>query len=150
MSTAHVPSSSSAASARTASQATTGAGAQVNGWIAFAGIVLFLNGCFGALYGLGAVLNDQVVTVGGRTGVTIWDFTAWGWIQIGIGVIMALVAIGLFTGNRAARWFGVGISMVNALAQFGIISAFPLWAILVIVLDIVIIYQLVAHWEPET
>jgi hypothetical protein len=43
----------------------------------------------------------------------------------------------------------VGLAMLNALAQFGIISAFPLWAILVIVLDIVVIYQLVARWEPD-
>src|SRR3954454_741100 len=88
---------------RTTSQNSIGAGAGENGWIAFAGIVMFLNGVFGALYGLAAVLNDDVVTVGGR-GVVVWDFTAWGWIQIAIGVVMALVAVGLFTGNRAARW----------------------------------------------
>jgi hypothetical protein len=148
MSTAPVPSSAPRTAApRTRDDVDRGAGA--NAWIAFAAIVLFLNGCFGALYGLAAVLNDKVVTVGGGTGVTVWDFTAWGWIQMGIGVLMMIVAIGLFSGNGAARWFGVGLAMLNALAQFGIISAFPLWAILVIVLDIVIIYQLVARWEPD-
>jgi hypothetical protein len=125
------------------------AGAGSNGWIAFAGIVLFLNGMFGALYGLAAILNDDVVTVGGGTGVTVWDFTAWGWIQLIIGIVMVIVAVGLFTGNAAARWLAVGMAMLSALAQFGIISAFPLWAILVIVLDVVVIYQLVARWEPE-
>ncbi len=125
------------------------AGAGSNGWITFAAIILFLNGMFGALYGLGAILNDKVVTVGGTTGVTVWDFTGWGWIQLILGVVMALVAVGLFTGNRAARWLAVFLAMLSALAQFGIISAFPLWAILVIVLDVVIIYQLVARWEPE-
>lgn len=125
------------------------AGAGSNGWIAFAGIVLFLNGIFGALYGLAAILNDEVVTVGGGTGVTVWDFTGWGWIQLVIGVVMAIVAVGLFTGNPAARWLAVGMAMLSALAQFGIISAFPLWAILVIVLDVVVIYQLVTRWEPE-
>jgi hypothetical protein len=125
------------------------AGAGSNGWIAFAGIVLFLNGIFGALYGLAAILNDDVVTVGGGTGVTVWDFTGWGWIQLIIGVVMAIVAVGLFTGNGAARWLAVFMAMLSALAQFGIISAFPLWAILVIVLDVVVIYQLVVRWEPE-
>jgi hypothetical protein len=125
------------------------AGAGTNGWIAFAAIVLFLNGIFGALYGLAAILNDKVVTVGGGTGVTVWDFTGWGWIQLVIGIVMAIVAVGLFTGNGAARWLAVGMAMLSALAQFGIISAFPLWAILVIVLDVVVIYQLVAKWDPE-
>ena len=145
MSTAPLPSPT--ARPRTADDPI-GRGAGENGWIAFAGIVLFLNGCFGALYGLAAVLNNEVVTVGGRTGVTVWDFTAWGWIQIVLGLVMVTVSVGLFTGNAGARWFAVGIAMVNALAQFGIISAFPLWAILVIVLDVVVIYQLVARWEP--
>ncbi|MES1193746.1 MAG: hypothetical protein ABUM26_05430 [Solirubrobacterales bacterium] len=125
------------------------AGAGTNGWIAFAGIVLFLNGTFGALYGLAAILNDEVVTVGGGTGVTVWDFTGWGWIQLIIGIVMVIVAIGLFMGNSAARWLAVGMAMLSALAQFGIISAFPLWAILVIVLDVVVIYQLVVRWEPK-
>jgi hypothetical protein len=124
-----------------------GAGAGENGWITFAGIVMFLNGVFGALYGLAAVLNDQVVTVGAR-GVVIGDFTAWGWIEIAIGVGMATVAVGLFTANPLARWLAVGFAMVHAIAQFGILTAFPLWAILVITLDIVIIYQLVTRWEP--
>jgi hypothetical protein len=146
MSTAPLP-SSTARGGRGRDDVERGAGG--NAWIAFAAIVLFLNGCFGALYGLAAVLNDKVVTVGGGTGVTVWDFTTWGWIQMGIGALMVIVAIGLFTGNGAARWFAIGLSMLNALAQFGIISAFPLWAILVIVLDLVVIYQLVARWELE-
>jgi hypothetical protein len=125
------------------------AGAGTNGWIAFAGILLFLNGCFGALYGLAAILNDDVVTVGGGRGVTIWDFTAWGWIHLVLGVIMMLVSVGLFTGNGAARWLAIGFAMLSALAQFAIISAFPLWGILLIVLDVVIIYQLVVRWDPE-
>jgi hypothetical protein len=124
-------------------------GAGLNGWIAFAGIILFLNGCFGVLYGLGAVLNDDVVTVGGGGGVVVWDFTVWGWITLIIGVLMIITAIGLFTGNGAARWLGVLFALLSALAQFAFVTAFPLWAILVIVLDIVVIYQLIVRWEVD-
>jgi hypothetical protein len=123
------------------------AGAGPNGWLAFAGIVLFLNGIFGALFGLAAVLNDDVVTVGGGQGVVIWDFTAWGWISIVLGVVMALTGIGLFTGNAAARWLAVVFTVVNALVQFAYAPAFPLWSLLVIALDIVILYQLIARWQ---
>jgi hypothetical protein len=124
-------------------------GAGLNGWIAFAAIVLFLNGCFGFFYGLAAVLNDEVVTVGGGEGVVVWDFTVWGWISVVIGLLMVLTAIGLITGNGAARWLGVLFAMLSALAQFAFVTAFPLWAILVIVLDMVVIYQLVVRWEVE-
>lgn len=121
----------------------------VNGWQAFAGVILFLNGVFGFLYGLAAVLNDEVVTVGGGTGVTVWDFTAWGWVQMVIGVLMASTSIGLFMMKGWARFFALVFCMLNVLVQFGTISAFPLWALLVIALDIIIIYQLTANWAPD-
>jgi hypothetical protein len=121
----------------------------VNGWQAFAGIVLFLNGVFGFLYGLAAVLNDDVVTVGGGQGVTVWDFTAWGWIHMIVGVLMTGASIGLFMMKGWARFFAIVFCMLNVLIQFGTISAFPLWSLLVIALDVVIIYQLTANWAPD-
>jgi hypothetical protein len=121
----------------------------VNGWQAFAGVVLFLNGVFGFLYGLAAVLNDNVVTVGGGTGVTVWDFTAWGWIQMIVGTLMAATSIGLFMMKGWARFAALVFCMLNVLVQFGTISAFPLWSLLVIALDIIIIYQLTANWAPD-
>jgi hypothetical protein len=121
----------------------------VNGWQAFAGVILFLNGVFGFLYGLAAVLNDEVVTVGGGTGVTVWDFTAWGWVQMVIGVLMAATSIGLFMMKGWARFAALIFCMLNVLVQFGTISAFPLWSLLVIALDVVIIYQLTANWATD-
>jgi hypothetical protein len=123
--------------------------AEPGGWVVFAGIMLFLNGCFAVLFGLGAILNDKVVTVGGTGGVVLWDITAWGWITLLIGAVMLLTGLGLFAGNTAARWLGVFFAMLHALTQFAFISAFPLWSILVISLDVVIIYQLSARWERE-
>lgn len=122
-------------------------GAESSGWIAFAAIILFINGCFAGFWGLAAIFNDEVVTVGGGEGVVIWDITAWGWITLIISILMIVTAIGLFTGNRGARWIAVLFATLSALAQFAIVTAFPLWAILVIVLNIVVIYQLVVRWE---
>lgn len=119
----------------------------LNGWQVFAAIVLFLNGTFGFLYGLAAVLNDEVVRVGGQ-GVTVLDFTAWGWAHMVVGVAMALTSVGLFMTQGWARVTAIFFCMVNVLVQFGTISAFPLWSLLVVALDIVIIYQLTVNWNP--
>lgn len=124
--------------------------ADPTGWAVFAGIVLLINGCFGVMFGLAAVLNDEVVTVGGGQGVTIWDFTAWGWITLVIGALMMLTSAGLFAAAGWARWTAVLFAVLNALAQFGTISAFPLWSLLVVALDITVIYQLVARWDLRT
>ena len=122
--------------------------AELGGWGAFAGVMLFLAGSFTFLYGLAAVLNDEVVTVGGR-GVIAWDFTALGWVHLVLGTIMVAVAVGLFTTKGWARWGGVFFATLNAIAQLTIITAFPVWALIVIALDVIVIYQLTAHWYRE-
>ena len=52
-------------------------------------------------------------------------------------------------GNAAARWFGVFFLSVNAISQIVWFPAAPLWAFLLIILDVTIIYQLTARWGEQ-
>ena len=123
--------------------------AGLGGWGAFAGVMLFLAGTFSFLYGLGAVLNDEAVTVGGNGGVIVWDFTVWGWVHMAIGAAMVAVSVGLVTTKSWARWAAVFFATLNAIAQVTIITAFPIWALIVIAFDVVVIYQLTARWYQD-
>jgi hypothetical protein len=119
---------------------------ELSGWIAFAGVVLIIVGSLDALWGLAAILNDEVVVVGGQ-GALIVDLTTWGWVHLILGSIIALTGFGLLTGNTAARVAAIFFVAVNAIAQIVWFPAAPLWAMLIIFLDVVIIYQLTARWE---
>ena len=55
------------------------------GWVVFAAVMLFVAGVFDAMWGLAAVLNEDVVTSAGSSGVIVWDFTAWGWAHMVVG-----------------------------------------------------------------
>ena len=128
---------------------TGGIGGRVpTGWAAFAGIMLVIVGTFNAIWGLTALFNDEALTVG-EQGLIVWDFTAWGWIHLIIGIVMILAGLGLFRGAGWARWTAVVFAMVNAIGQIAWMSTYPLWAVLIITLDFIIIYQLVVHWERE-
>ena len=116
-----------------------------SGWTTFAAIMLLFSGSFNVCWGLAAVLNDQVLAVGGH-GVMVLDFTTWGWVQLAIGAIMLIVAWGLFAAAGWARWLAVGIAAPNMVVQVAAFTAFPLWALTVIALDAVVIYQLTAHY----
>lgn len=119
---------------------------QPTGWTVFAGVVLVIVGSLDALYGLAAILNNEVVIVGGN-GVIIADITTWGWVHLILGSIVAITGLGLFAGADSARWAAVFFITVSAISQIVWFPAAPLWAFLMILLDVVIIYQLTARWE---
>ena len=119
-----------------------------SGWDAFAGVVMVIVGSLDALWGLGGILNDDIVVVGGQ-GALVADITLWGWVHLLLGIAVAVTGIGLLTGNSAARWFGVLFVGINAISQIVWFPAAPLWAFLLIILDVVIIYQLTARWDVQ-
>ena len=119
-----------------------------SGWAAFAGVIMFLVGSLNALWGLGAILNDDVVVVGGQ-GAIIADITTWGWVHLILGSLVALTGVGLLVGNQSARLLGIFFVSLNAIAQIVWFPAAPLWAFLIIVLDVTIIYQLTARWDAQ-
>jgi hypothetical protein len=118
---------------------------QPTGWAVFAAVLLFIVGSLDALWGFAAILNDDIVVVGGQ-GAIIADLTAWGWLHLLFGLGMVATALGLFAGGSSARWFAVFFVALNAVAQIVWFPAAPLWAFLMILLDVTIIYQLTVRW----
>ena len=118
------------------------------GWVIFAGSMMVIVGFLNFFYGLAAIVNDEVVVVGGH-GAIIADLTAWGWVTLILAVVLVLTGFGLFTGAAWARAVGVVIVALNAIEQVWVFPAAPLWAFIVILLDVIIIYNLTARWgEP--
>ena len=117
-----------------------------SGWAFFVGILLFMVGVMNIIWGLTALFNDTALTAG-EQGLIVWDFTAWGWIHMILGVVMILTALGLFGGQGWARWVAIIFVMINAFGQVAWMGTYPIWSILIIVLDIIIIYQLTARWD---
>jgi hypothetical protein len=77
------------------------------------------------------------------------DLTAWGWVFLIVGVIQVLVGCGLLTAQEWARWAGIFIAALAAIGQIGIVTAFPIWSFIVILLAVLVIYNLIVHpYEP--
>jgi hypothetical protein len=119
---------------------------QPTGWTFFAGVLLLIVGSLDALWGLAAILNDDIVFVGGQ-GVILADVTTWGWVHLILGSIVATTGLGLFTGAEWARLAAIFFVAINSVAQIVWFPAAPLWAFLIIILNVTIIYQLTARWE---
>lgn len=116
------------------------------GWVYFGGTMLILAGTFNLVEGLVALFNDQYY-VPTRQGLLVFDITGWGWIHLIIGALAVIIGIGLFAGAMWARVSGVILAGLNALAQLAFLSAYPLWAAIVIAIDILIIWALIVHGD---
>ncbi|MTD55189.1 DUF7144 family membrane protein [Amycolatopsis pithecellobii] len=115
------------------------------GWVAFGGIMLVLLGLFHAIEGLVSVFDHGYYLVSSSGLVVNVDYTVWGWVQFGLGVLAVIVGIGLLTGNTAARVVGVILAGISAIVNLSFIAAYPVWSIAIIALDVLVIYAIVAH-----
>ncbi|HKS48874.1 MAG TPA: hypothetical protein VJT49_27950 [Amycolatopsis sp.] len=120
------------------------------GWVAFGGIMLILLGLFQAVEGLVAIFDHGYYLVTSAGLVVNVDYSAWGWLHLALGILAVVVGIGLMTGNKVARVAGVIIAALSAIANLGFVAAYPVWSLLVIALDVLVIYAIVAHGEEMT
>jgi hypothetical protein len=120
------------------------------GWIVFAGFVILIVGAMDMLQGFVAILEDEYV-VATREGLAILDVTAWGWATLVWGALLIAAGLGLLGGAGWARWLAIVAVGINAVQQTAFLAnypnAYPLWNILVVALDILVLYALTARWQ---
>lgn len=114
------------------------------GWIAFAGVMMIIAGGLNLFYGIVAAVNDEWVVFTNRADVYL-DVSEWGWVHIILGAIVLLSGLGVFSGNILARTVGVIVASVSLIVNFFFIPVYPIWALIVITLDILVIWALTAH-----
>lgn len=119
------------------------------GWAFFAGAMLIMVGFFQAVAGLVALVDDEFYVVGNEW-VFQFDTTTWGWIHLIFGVIVLLSGFGIFSGNVAARTVGVIVAMLSAIVAFVWLPYYPVWAIIIIALDVAVVWALTAHGRDVT
>jgi len=115
------------------------------GWIVFAGIMMMVLGAFQVIEGLVALFNSGFYVVAESGLVVNVDYTAWGWIHLIVGVLAILIGGGVLAGNTAARMGGIALAAISAIINLAFIAAYPVWAVVVIAIDVIVIYALAVH-----
>ncbi|QRP48558.1 hypothetical protein [Amycolatopsis sp. FDAARGOS 1241] len=115
------------------------------GWVAFAAIMMLLLGAFQIIEGLVALLNTRYFVVDESGLVIQVNYTTWGWVHLALGALLVLVGIGVYMGNRAAQITGIVLAGLSAIVNLAFLPAYPLWAIIVIAVDVLVIYALAVH-----
>ena len=117
------------------------------GWVAFAAVVAFMIGVYHAIEGLIAIFNDEYFLVGSSGLVVSVDYTVWGWVHLVLGLAAVAAAFGLVQRASWARGLMIGLATLSAVVNLGFLAAYPLWSILIIGFDVIVIYALTVHWD---
>lgn len=118
------------------------------GWIGFAGVMMVVIGTLDFFEGLIAVIRNNYYVIHGSQ-LIVFDTTTWGWIMMIWGVLLFLVGLALWSGAGWARWITIFLVIVNVIGQLSWLgaSAYPLWALVIITLNIIVLFALCARWE---
>jgi hypothetical protein len=114
------------------------------GWITFAAIMMVIQGIWWILAGLVAVFDDTFFVVTEEY-VFQFDASTWGWIHLGVGVVLLAAGAALFTGAVWARVIGVIVATLAMVVAFAWLPWYPIWALLFIVVSGAVIWALTAH-----
>ena len=114
------------------------------GLVLFAAMMMFLVGVFQAFTGLVAIFNDEFY-VATEEYLLKFDQTTWGWVHLILGLVVAGAGVGLMSGRTWARAVAIGLALVSAIVTFGFVPYYPLWALIIIALDIAVIWAVAAY-----
>jgi hypothetical protein len=115
------------------------------GWIIFAGCMLVLAGTFDIIWGIVALVRDEVFVQGPRGNVINLDYTTWGWINLIFGIVAVAAGFGVFVGAIWAYVVAVAIAVLSVIDNLLVIGAYPIWSTIVIALDILVIWAITVH-----
>jgi hypothetical protein len=124
----------------TVQEATTG------NWVLFASSMLALLGGMQIIAGLVGIFNaDFYVTTANN--LIVFNQTTWGWIHLVLGLVSMLAAVGILVGATWARIYGVFLATLLMLGHIVFLTAYPLWSIIAIIVNGLVIYALTLHGD---
>jgi hypothetical protein len=115
------------------------------GWVLFAGVMMLTVGFLNVMEGIVALFRDDYYLVRPNGFVVNVDFTVWGWTLLIFGLLIAFAGYGVMVGQTWARVTGVILAVVNSVVNLAFVPAYPIWAVIGITIDVIVIYALVVH-----
>ena len=117
-----------------------------SGWLTFVSIMLVVGGIGNFIWGITAVARDELLI----NKLLFANLTFWGVVFMIIGVFLIAAGVAVLNKAQWARWFGIVFCSLSVIFYFMVIWAYPVWSVLIIAIDVLIIYGLAEYGEGGT
>lgn len=115
------------------------------GWVGFASFMLLLGGIFAVIAGVTALFKDTTVYNSATNTAWVLSYNQWGWAHILLGFLTIMASASLMKGGLYGRTFAVIVALLSASANMAFVPIYPVWSILVITIDILVIFAVTVH-----
>jgi hypothetical protein len=105
--------------------------------------MLAIIGSLNVVYGIGAI-DDANVYVGDQRYV-FGDLNTWGWFLVCFGALQVVAAFSVWNRTGWGRWVGIASAGGNAILQLLWMPSFPLLALSLFAVDVIVIYALIQY-----
>lgn len=117
------------------------------GWIFFASVMLQVLGGLQIIAGLVGIFRQSFYVLTSSSTLMAFNYTAWGWIHLILGIVTMLAGIGILAGLPWARFTAIVVAVVAMLSNITFLTAYPLWSIVALVINGFVIYALAMHGQ---
>lgn len=122
--------------------------APTSGTTAVAAALMIFGGVMALFEGIAALAKDDLF-LATRHYVFEFSLTGWGWIHLILGIVLVLAGCAVLTGALWARFFGVAIAGLGAIANFLWLPYYPWWALVLIAVNVFVIWALCMGMHRE-
>ena len=112
-----------------------------SGWVMFAGVLFLILGVFNVIDGIVALAKDDHFA----SQLIVANLSFWGVVMLIIGGLQLYASFQLFDGR--GQMLGIFLLSLNLIAQLLFLPAYPVWSIIVMVIDGMAIYGLTVYGE---
>ncbi|MET9502050.1 hypothetical protein ABZY42_09995 [Streptomyces sp. NPDC006622] len=113
--------------------------------VTFAGTLMLCGGFLAVLQGIAAIAEDDVYA---RVGSYVYGLSllGWGLLHLVLGTLVAVTGASLLRGAFRARLPGILLASLSLVSQFLFLPYEPVWSVVVMAMDVLVIRAL-ASWR---
>lgn len=111
--------------------------------VVLAGMLLSVIGVFTLIQAIYALTGHLFAAADGQP--LLLDLTTWGWVHLVIGALQVLVGLAVLQGATWARVVAAVVVGLSAVSQMMFLPTYPVWSVLVIGLDVLVVWALCMH-----
>jgi hypothetical protein len=113
-------------------------------WATFA-LVLFLTlGALNIIDGIAALAKDSQFKA---DELLLGGLAFWGTVYLIVGLLQVLTAFLIWRGSFAGSLIGLSLASINAIVALLSVGAYPLWSVIILIGDGVVIYALTVYGD---